>query len=215
VKPFIHYKETFFVKLALAFIGVAIMALGIGFMRYASLGIDPVSCLNTGLARKLGMSFGNWQIIFNLILLVFIIFADRHQIGFGSVFNMVGIGYASDFFLFLFNRVHISSEALLPARFATLIIGTVLLYFGAAMYIEARMGVAPYDALALVIAEKTRRPEWYRWYRITGDALCVLVGFLTGSDVGLGTLITAFFGGILISFFRTFFQSHPETRNGR
>jgi len=64
------------------------------------------------------------------------------------------------------------------------------------------MGLSPYDAVGIIIAEKMKRENWFRWIRIVTDALCVVGGILTKSDVGIGTLISVLLGGPLIAFFR-------------
>jgi uncharacterized membrane protein YczE len=64
------------------------------------------------------------------------------------------------------------------------------------------MGLSPYDAVAIIISEKINRQNWFRWIRIGTDALCVLGGVLTQSDVGIGTLISVLIGGPLIALFR-------------
>jgi uncharacterized membrane protein YczE len=64
------------------------------------------------------------------------------------------------------------------------------------------MGISPYDAIAIVIAEKIKKQNWFRWIRIGTDALCVIGGVLTKSNVGIGTLITVLCAGPLIAFFK-------------
>jgi uncharacterized membrane protein YczE len=169
--------------------------------------------MNTGIARKLGMSFGSWQLIFNAVLLAGVIISDRKRIGFGTVYNMVATGYTSDFFLQALNLAKFPDESLLAIRIASLIFGIAILYFGAALYIEANMGVSPYDALAIIVADKTHRSTWFRWYRIGTDVLCVMGGVLTQSDVGIGTLITACFAGPLMAFFRKAVVKFQKSHN--
>jgi uncharacterized membrane protein YczE len=82
------------------------------------------------------------------------------------------------------------------------VLGMPILYFGAAVYIETNMGMAPYDAIAIIIAEKIKKQNWFRWIRIGTDALCVCGGILTQSDIGIGTLLTVLFAGPLIALFR-------------
>jgi len=64
------------------------------------------------------------------------------------------------------------------------------------------MGLAPYDAVGIIISEKINRQNWFRWIRIGTDALCVIGGIITKSDVGIGTLISVLLGGPLIALFR-------------
>jgi len=84
-------------------------------------------------------------------------------------------------------------------------IGLIISCFGSAVYIETNMGLAPYDAVGIIIAEKIKKQDWFRWIRIATDALCVIGGIITKSDVGIGTLLTVLTGGPLIALFRKLF----------
>lgn len=62
------------------------------------------------------------------------------------------------------------------------------------------MGISTYDAVAVTIDERV--PGWkFKYIRIATDLVCVVTGGLLGATFGLGTVITAFFMGPLISFF--------------
>ncbi|QQO09545.1 YczE/YyaS/YitT family protein [Breznakiella homolactica] len=193
--------KPYLIRGALCVLGVAIISIGISFLRFAELGTDPYSGMNIGLARAVGISFGTWQIIFNAILLVVVFFADRSKIGFGTLVSMVIVGYISDFGLFIIQSILPPENIYI--RVTGMLLGILLICVGATIYIETNLGTSPYDALALVAAEKLHRESLFRWFRIFTDAVCVLVAWLFGSTVGIGTLLTALCTGPLISFFRT------------
>jgi uncharacterized membrane protein YczE len=115
---------------------------------------------------------------------------------------MVAVGYKSDFILWLILKVPLFEAFSFQIRVFAFILGLLTLYLGVAVYMESNMGLAPYDAVAIIIAEKINRQNWFRWIRIGTDALCVLGGVLTQSDVGIGTLIAVTLGGPLIALYR-------------
>jgi len=188
-------------RIIAAVIGISFLSLGISFMRYALFGVDPMSCFNVGMARRLDMSFGTWMVIICFIMLFGVFFADKKKIGFGTVYVMLLCGYTSDFFLWLINLIPFL-EFTMEYRIAALVLGLFFNFFGAAVYIESNMGLSPYDAVAIIISEKIKKEHWFRWIRIGTDALCVLGGFLTKSEIGVGTLITVVICGPCIAFFR-------------
>lgn len=51
-------------------------------------------------------------------------------------------------------------------------------------------------------AQRRGDSKRFKYIRIACDLVCVLIGWLLGATVGIGTIITAFFMGPLISFFR-------------
>ena len=198
----IDKKRKLIYRIILAIIGISILAIGVSFMRYAVFGVDPVSCLNIGIAKQLGITFGTWQLIFCFILLVGVFIFDKSKIGFGTVYIMIAAGYTSDLFLWLFQNINLPEEFSVEIRITAFVLGLIFYYFGAAIYIETNMGLAPYDAVGIIISEKIKRPNWFRWIRIGTDALCVIGGIITQSDAGIGTLVCVLLGGPLIALFR-------------
>ena len=194
-------REKIFYKVILTVMGITIISIGLTFMRYAVLGLDPASCLNTGVSKKLGISFGTWALILYSIMLIGMFIFDRSKIGFGTLYNLITVGYTSDFLLWIINKIAIFESFSIQTRIISFIAGILILYFGAAIYIVTNMGLGPYDAIAVIISDKIKRPNWFKWIRIGTDGLCVLGGILTQSDVGVGTLITVLFAGPLIAFY--------------
>jgi uncharacterized membrane protein YczE len=201
VKPIVEKRKLIY-RIIFAIVGITILATGVSFMRYAVFGVDPITCLNIGIAQQIGISFGTWQLIMCFILLIGVFIFDRSKIGFGTVYIMVAAGYTSDFFLWLITQIHFLEIFSLEIRIVAFSIGLVFYYFGAAVYIETNMGLSPYDAVGIIIAEKIKRQNWFKWIRIGTDALCVIGGIITKSNVGIGTLVSVLLGGPLIALFR-------------
>lgn len=189
-------------RIILAITGITFFAIGISFMRYAVFGVDPMSCLNLGISRQIVLSFGTTQLIVCFIMLVGIFFCDKSKIGFGTIYVMAAAGYTSDLFLWLITQIQFMEIFSIQLRIAAFSIGLFFYFFGAAVYIESKIGLSPYDAVTIIISEKIKKPDWFKWIRIVTDALYVIGGVLTESDVGAGTLILVLLGGPLISFFR-------------
>jgi uncharacterized membrane protein YczE len=195
-------NKQLFYRAVYVIVGITIISIGLSFMRYAGLGVDPMTCLNTGIANQIGISFGTWQLILFVIMLVGVCFFDKSKVGFGTLYNVITIGYASDFLLFLIQKIPLFEAFLMQIRILSFVFGFLVLFFGAAIYIEANMGIAPYDAIALIIAEKNKKQHWFRWIRMGTDGLCVLGGILAQGDVGIGTFITVLCAGPFIAFYR-------------
>ena len=194
-------KRNIFRRIIISIIGITILSIGLTFMRYAVLGVDPIVCLNIGIARQLGISFGLWQLIFCVILTFGMFIFDRTKIGFGTIYVLI-VGYKSDALLWLIEKIPVFEMFSIQIRIVSFAFGLIVLYLGASVYIEANVGLSPYDAVAIIISEKINKLNWFRWIRIATDALCVLGGVLTKSDIGIGTLITVLIGGPAIALFR-------------
>ena len=188
--------------------GILLIGISVGLLRLAAFGVDPFSCMNMGISGFLGMSFGNWQLIDNILLLIVVFFTARSFIWLGTVVNMVFVGYIADFVCWLAQDAGMESP--LALRIALLLVGIVMTCAGAGIYMAADLGIAPYDAAAYVLLKAIKNRIAFRWARIITDFVCVGIGTLfcllanneLSAIVGVGTIITAFLTGPLIQFFR-------------
>ena len=56
------------------------------------MGTDTCSAMNYGISHKLGMSFGNYQLLLLIIAIIF----EKNLIGTGTFGNMILVGYSAD-----------------------------------------------------------------------------------------------------------------------
>lgn len=210
-------------KIWMSCLGVIICGVSVGMFRTAALGVDPFQSLMSGIDSLIPIGFGTLYVIVNAILLLFSLIFDRHKIGLATIINLTLLGYAAEysqkFFVFLL------PEIALPFRFLLLALAIVVMCFGSAMYFNADLGVSTYDAVSLIISEKQNKIS-FKVCRILSDLCCVSLGVLmclsagmnwneVGAFVGVGTIVTAFFMGPLISFFSGLLPlSRNELQNG-
>ena len=190
-------------KIIMCFAAVFGMGFFLSFLMLCDLGTDPCSFMNKSVSSRIGMSFGNWQLIINAAMLLIVIIWDRKHLGFGTIFNMVLIGYYVDFFEWLWGRAIPSEVFTAPASRWTVFV-TALLFFmiSAAVYINCDMGVAPYDALPKIITEKVslKFPRFPKMLiRMAWDFSAILIGTLAGGVPIVGIILMALFLGPAIS----------------
>ena len=95
---------------------------------------------------------------------------------------------------------------LLPAGFFEVVINRYLLLIpslavfllGAAAYMCAGLGSSPYDALPFIISGHVRRLP-FKIVRMLWDISFMAAGFVLGGDVGIVTILVAFFLGPIIT----------------
>lgn len=78
-------------------IAVIVMGMCVSLLVMCDMGADPCSAMNYGISHKLGMSFGNYQLLSNIVLLIIVIIFDKKLIGTGTLGNMILVGYSADF----------------------------------------------------------------------------------------------------------------------
>ncbi|HSX69177.1 hypothetical protein [Nocardioides sp.] len=158
-----------------------------------ALGLDPWDVFHAGVMTHVGLSFGTVVIAVGaLVLLLWI--PLRQMPGLGTVANVVLIGVATDVTLALLT----APDGLL-ARSALLVGGIVLNGLAGALYIGAQLGPGPRDGLMTGLARRTGRS--IRLVRTSLEVSVLVVGFLLGGQVGLGTVLYAVAIGPLVQLF--------------
>lgn len=191
-------KRETILKICQAFIGNTILAAGVALSTRVSMGADPYTALNTAMSNLLGMSLGTYQLLFNLLIMVFIFFLGKELIGIGTVINMVAVGYLIQGFDFIWGQ-WITGDETFVLRIFLLIVALILFDLGAGLYIEAQIGIAPYDAIAPLIVKYSNIS--FSLGRTIQDIIFLSAAFFLKGPVFVMTFIAAFFNGPLIQFF--------------
>lgn len=181
-----------------ALAGVVILGLGAAILRVGGVGVDPYTAFNAGVGALLGWGLGPFQLLANAALFLPVLIWGRSFIGIGTIINMVLTGFFIDFFTGVLQPILPHDGRPLTA-IVYFLVGIMIFDFGASAYMSADVGIAPYDALAPMVVERT---GWsYKAVRVPQDLAFLVAAALAGGPVGLGTVMTAFFNGPLIEFF--------------
>ena len=192
-------------RIIMSVLGVVICGISVGMFKFAALGIDPFQSLMSSLDAVIPIRFGTLYIIVNVVLLLFALIFDRKKIGIATFINLFLLGYIVEFSQGLCERL--MPDAPLWLRVVILLIAIVILCLSSALYFTADLGVSTYDAVALVWSQKQSKLR-FAFCRVICDFVCVAILLFSGQSiteifgsVGVGTIITAFFMGPLITFF--------------
>ena len=183
--------------------GVVIIGIGIAVFKFSHLGNDSISALNLRISELVGLSFSIENVLMNLFLFIPQLIWGRQYIGLGTIINSLCIGFVVTFTSDILVGVFGSANTL-PLQLLWVVIGVLVVALGASLYQTADLGVAPYDALSLMLAD--RLPVPYFGCRIFTDALCAVIAWLLGGLIGLGTLLCAFALGPFVQFFTKHFS---------
>lgn len=199
-------------RTVLSFISVFITGFAVSLFSLSGFGVDPFTSMNMNISSTIGMSFGTYQLIINLAILVFVIIvAHRGLVGVGTVFNMIFVGYSCEFFEKLLSPL-VESGAL-AIRILLLAAGIVIMCFSSSLFFTANVGVGPYDTFGFMISNGSKIPN--KWARVITDVSVILIGLVASGgitavfngnfseikNIGIGTIITAFCMGPLVNFF--------------
>lgn len=187
-------------RLAAMTLGVITQGLGLSVLRAIDLGVDPCSCLTQGVVNLTHLSFGTCQLLCHLVTFLFVIRFDLSRIGFGTVGNMVFLGYISDFFTWVTQKLLPAGVFDSPAvRWALLLPALAVFLCGASVYMCSGLGSSPYDALPFIISEHVKKLS-FRKIRILWDIAFTLGGLALGGNAGIVAVAVALFCGPIVSW---------------
>ena len=194
------------VRLVKLVFGLFLFALGSFLTIQANIGLASWEAFSMGLAYLTDQTYGNILIISGFVILLVDV-ALKEKIGFGTILNTILIGTFVDL---------IQVVDLIPqmnnffSGVLMLLIGQLSICIGSYFYIGASLGCGPRDAL--MVALRKRLPKVpIGIVRGVIEGTVLLIGWLLGAKVGIGTVISVF--GISFILEATFNILHFDVTN--
>ena len=177
---------------------IVVLGVGVGMFKLSLMGNDPSTALVIAIGERIGVDFSLVLIVMNLLWFLVELCFDRSLIGIGTFVNWFCVGPIASFFERSV-RAQFGAPQTLPAQLGVMLPGILVLSLACSLYQTADVGIAPYDALSIVLSRRVK-PRYF-WCRIFTDSLCVAVAFALGGLIGWGTLVCALGLGPFIAFF--------------
>lgn len=175
--------------IAKLFIGFFVCAIGIVMTINANLGLAPWDVFHQGISNLTGITMGRAHIIVGVSLVIIdSLFGEKA--GWGTLGNMLFIGLFID--ILMLNHLIPTFEGFIP-NFIMMSLGMLVLGFGCYLYISAGLGSGPRDGLMVAITKKTNKSV--RFAKNSIELIALVIGYILGGHVGIGTLIMAIAGG--------------------
>jgi uncharacterized membrane protein YczE len=174
-------------------VGLGGYGFSMALMVRAGLGLDPWDVFHQGLAMHTGMTIGIASAVVGVAVLVAWI-PLRNRPGIGTIANVIVIAITVDAGLLL-----LPTPTSLPVRIAMMVGAVVLNAFSTVLYVGAGLGPGPRDGLMTGLVVRTGRSV--RLVRTSIEATVLVVGWLLGGTVGVGTVVYAFGIGPLVQLF--------------
>lgn len=187
--------------------GLLLYGVGCAMTVEAGLGVDPWTVLAEGLSIHTGIGIG-WiaNILGFFVLLLWI--PLRQRPGVGTIANILLVGTSMQFALWIFPPV---SGVL--AQFAVLMGGILVVAIASGLYIGAHFGPGPRDGLMTGMHKRLGWPIWA--CRALVELTVLLIGWLLGGTVGIGTVLFAFLIGPLVHIALPLLDTRRGSRAGR
>jgi uncharacterized membrane protein YczE len=179
------------------FAGLALYGASMAIMVESALGLNPWDVLHQGLSKTTGISFGLIVLLVGIPVLMLWI-PLRQRPGFGTVANLVVVGFAADAALAV-----LPEGTTIPARVGYLVGGILLNGLATGLYLGSRLGPGPRDGLMTGIVNRFPRLS-IRVVRTVLELTVLGAGVLLGGTVGVGTVAYALAIGPLAQLFLPF-----------
>ena len=174
-------------------IGFLLFGLSIDVIVKASIGLDSWDVFQMALTYHLPITLGESNIGVALVVVLFDIIL-REQMGWGTLANAIFIGAWVD----LLQPYVPYVPNLIPIQAAYILLGTLIMGFATAIYIGVDAGAGPRDTLMLGISRVGNVSV--RVARTCLEVTVVVLGWLLGGPVWIGTIIAAFAIGPAVQF---------------
>ena len=192
-------------RLMLFFVGMSIIQLGVALFLKTGIGSDPFTVFTQGLASTLNktnlknfpivklisgaaeVTPGVANMIILIVLFAIILLVERSRINIGTLICVVGVGPIIDFGVKIVSYFPVESYNYL-IKMLLVLFGCFIIAVGFAVLSASNIGVAPNDIVPFIIQDKLKIE--YRWIRIGLDAAFLVIGFILGGKIGVGTVIS-------------------------
>ncbi|NFG63477.1 MULTISPECIES: hypothetical protein [unclassified Clostridium] len=179
-------QKKLLMRLILFFLGMAIIQFGVGLSLVTNIGSDSFTVFTQGLSILLNTTPGIANMCILFVLTIIIILIDRKKINIGTFICLVGVGPVIDLSISIFSRFNIQDCSMFVKALMIVLVNFIIAV-GFSILSASDLGVAPNDIVPFIIQDKTKFQ--YRWIRMTLDGIYLVVGYLLGGKVWLGTII--------------------------
>ena len=165
------------------FVGLALFGLGEGLLVQSQWGATPWTVFAQGVSKHAGISIG-WStaLISSVVLVAW--WPLRERPGFGTVANLVVIAYVLDLTTSL---VAVPAGDLVRAFY--MVAAVAVIGVGSALYLTTGLGPGPRDGLMTSLHRHLHVSVVY--VRLTLELTVLIIGWLMGGTVGIGTAFFA------------------------
>lgn len=186
-------------KLTLRFIrlifGLTLYSVGSYLTIQANIGLAPWEAFSIGVSETLKISYSSVMVGSSMLILIVDVLL-REKIGFGTILNAVLVGIFTDILMGL--EVIPKMQSFLPGV-ALLLLGQVVICLASFFYIGAAAGCGPRDSLMVALGKRIDKVP-IGAVRGALEGCVLVVGWILGAKVGVGTIISVFGIGFILQF---------------
>lgn len=190
------------------FVAINFTGMAVAIFIYANLGSDTITVFIDGLARTLNISLGSASRIYNIVMILIALAVARKDIGWCTIVYAFTVGFAMDFYEDVFMVFHIMDANILM-KFMWIFIAQFLYGVTYALLIKYRSGMNQVDAITYYICNKFHLK--YVIGRTFMDVILLVLGWIMGGVVGIGSVIAMTTTGLFVDFVLKFIKTDTQS----
>jgi uncharacterized membrane protein YczE len=163
--------------------GLSLFGIGEGLLVASRWGATPWTVFAQGLGRRLDVSIG-WSTLLISVVVMLAWWPLRERPGVGTVANLVIIAYALDL-----TATNVATPASAAWRAVLVVSGVGAIGVGSALYLTTGLGPGPRDGLMTSLHRHLHVSVVY--VRLSIEVVVLIIGWLLGGVVGVGTAFFA------------------------
>ena len=198
-------KKAVFLQWLQIVLGLLVFSFGVHLTIYANIGLAPWDCLGMGISYHTPLNYGLSMTVMAVIILL-IDLCLHERIGFGTVIDALLTGN----FVQMYNDINPFPENHnLWLGIVIMLTGFVFMALGMFVYMKAAQCCGPRDSLLVGLGKRMPRipigvVEIILWSAV------LLVGWLLGGPVGIGTLISTVGAGAIMQMVYSLLHFEPR-----
>ena len=203
-------KKTILLQWVRIVFGLFVFSIGVHLTIFANIGLSPWDCLSMGISYHTPLSYGAAVTSISVVIILIDILM-RERIGFGTLFDALLVGFMTQMLNDL-NPLPLN-EGLLSGL-GIMLIGFVFMAVGQWLYMGGAQCCGPRDMLLIGLGKRLPRVpigvvEVLLW------GVVVLLGWLLGGPVGIGTLISVACAGLVMQAVLAIVHFEPRSVRNR
>lgn len=178
-------------------VGILLLTLGISLTIQSDLGTSPFDALLVGLSKSVGLRVGSWEVIIALIIVGCNSLLQKQRPEVLGLLTALITGIGIDMWLLLLHNF--VTPELWYSKIVYFSIGLVVISLGTATYLQTNFAPIPLDRLTFIIQKLTRTNIFLA--RTFIYLVFLIMAMIFHGPIGIGTLLTVCFGGLLLNYF--------------
>jgi uncharacterized membrane protein YczE len=179
-------------KLPSLLFGLFLFSVGVVANLYSGLGMGPWGVLSVGITKYTPMTLGQSSQLVGLIVLA-LGWALGFAPGLGTLANMYFVGIFIDLII---SWEVIPEPTYILGQFVMLFLSVATIGVASFFYLRVQLGAGPRDGLMMGLVKMLDRPVSI--VRGAIEVTVLVIGYLLGGPVGVGTLVTALTTGYTV-----------------